>query len=85
MSSPYASPVVLHGEEPSVARLEEMTGDLFHVIGRETGTLIPECIRVYVKEAMAEHLLQESRMRSPSLAPNIPVYIKWGCGYHAEG
>ena len=61
---------VSHGEEPPVARLEEVaSARTFHVLGNGTGTLIPDCVRACAEEAMAEPLLQESRVRSPSMAP----------------
>ena len=52
-----------------MARLEEMTGAPSHVLGNGIGTLIPDCVRVCAEEAMAGPLLQESRVRSPSMAP----------------
>ena len=58
-----------HGEETSVARLEEVTSASFHVLGDGTGTLIPGCVRACAEDAMVGRLLQESRLRSPSIAP----------------
>ena len=38
-------------------------------MGYGTATLIPGCVRVCAKEAIAGPLLQEARVRSPSMIP----------------
>ncbi|KAK3741779.1 hypothetical protein QZH41_001547 [Actinostola sp. cb2023] len=58
-----------HGEEPISARLEEVTSGRGQVQSREVGTLVPPCIAVFVEELTAEPLVQESRVRSQSVAP----------------
>ncbi|KAK3737241.1 hypothetical protein QZH41_010870 [Actinostola sp. cb2023] len=58
-----------HGEEPISARLEEVTSGRGQVQSREVGTLVPPCITVFVEELTAEPLVQESRVRSQSVAP----------------
>ena len=58
-----------HGEEPPVARLEEVTSATPHVLGNRTGTVIPGFVRTCAEEAMTGPLLQESRVRSPSTIP----------------
>ena len=58
---------VSHGEEPPVARLEEVTSAPPCVLGNRTGTLIPDCVRACAEEAIAGPLLQECRVRSPSM------------------
>ena len=45
--------------------METVTSHFFS----ERGTCIPECVRVCVEEATADALLQESHVRSPSVAP----------------
>lgn len=60
---------VSHGKEPPVARLEEMDCDCLQALGKGAGTCILECVRVCVEEATAGALLQESRVRSASVAP----------------
>ena len=58
-----------HGEEPPVARLEEIASDSFSLQGRGRGTLAPECVRVCAEDTIASALLQESRIRSTVVAP----------------
>lgn len=60
---------VHHGEEPPVARLEEITSDSFSLQGRGRGTLVPERVRVCAEDTIASALLQESRIRSAVVAP----------------
>ena len=60
---------VHHGEEPPVARLEEIASDSFSLQGRGRGTLVPECVRVCAEDTIASALLQESRIRSTVVAP----------------
>ena len=59
---------VHHGEEPPVARLEEIASDSFSLQGWGRGTLVPECVRVCAEDTIASALLQESRIRSTVVA-----------------
>ena len=60
---------VHHGEEPPVARLEEIASDSFSLQGWGRGTLVPECVRVCAEDTIASALLQESCIRSAVVAP----------------
>ena len=58
-----------HGEELPVARLEEVTSDFLQALGEGAATIVPECVRVRVRETAAGPLQKESHLRPPSLAP----------------
>ena len=64
-----------HGEEPPVARLEELTSAPSNTLGNGTGTLIPACVRACAEEAMVGPLLQHSRVRSPSMEPQAMLML----------
>lgn len=71
---------VSHGEEPPVARLEEVTSAPSHVLGNGTGTLIPGCARACAEEAMAGHPATGvscgvTKYAGPGYVDN-PVHIK---------